>query len=260
MSSIPQSPIACGTYGRIAHDMVIVGDTETTGLSPFASAGGNTAGERLCSVGFHRLVRTKSGWTNEDSFSQLVNPLCPVPPEASAVNGFEWVPDGGALEDGKINLAGYPTFDEVADEMMSYIGSAPLVFHNSAFDLAFLDAELARLGHGALTANPIICTKQAFSDMLGKGRPMSYVSGTNLNRLCETLGVDNSERFDPETGKELHGALIDAKMAANCFAILEPFGWMKEEDARIFPHHIEGRLNQLKPDTMSAEPAGMGML
>ena len=43
-------------------------------------------------------------------------------------------------------LAGQPRFAEVAAEWLEFVRGAELVIHNAPFDVAFLDAELARLG------------------------------------------------------------------------------------------------------------------
>ena len=48
-------------------------------------------------------------------------------------------------------LADKPLFAEVADELLDFVAGAELVIHNAAFDVGFLDAELARLDHPPLT-------------------------------------------------------------------------------------------------------------
>ena len=45
-------------------------------------------------------------------------------------------------------LAGHPPFAAIADELTAFIGGDRLVIHNAEFDLAFINAELARLGRG----------------------------------------------------------------------------------------------------------------
>src|SRR5207253_8674269 len=98
----------------------IVLDTETTGLDPLA-------GHRLIEIGCIELVnRIPSG----QFFHRYLNPERDVPEEAIAVHGLstEFLRDK-------------PRFAEVADELMVFIGDAPLVAHNAQFDLGFLNTE-----------------------------------------------------------------------------------------------------------------------
>jgi len=101
----------------------IVLDTETTGLDPIS-------GHRMVEIGCIELLnRIPSGQT----FHRYVNPERDVPSEAIAVHGIT----GAFLKD-------KPFFAEVADELLAFIADAPLVAHNAAFDLGFLNAELER--------------------------------------------------------------------------------------------------------------------
>src|SRR6516165_2966360 len=103
----------------------IVLDTETTGLDPYQ-------GHRVVEVGCIELLnRIPSGQT----FHRYINPQRDMPPEAFAVHGLsvEFLKDK-------------PFFAEVADELMAFVGDAPLVAHNASFDLGFLNAELERAG------------------------------------------------------------------------------------------------------------------
>ncbi len=103
----------------------IVLDTETTGLDPFS-------GHRVVEIGCVELFnRFPTGRT----FHCYVNPERDVPSEAFAVHGLS----ADFLKD-------KPCFREVADDLLAFLEDAPLVIHNAAFDLAFLNAELARLG------------------------------------------------------------------------------------------------------------------
>ena len=88
----------------------IVLDTETTGLDP-------AAGHRLVEVACIELVnRIPSGQT----FQRYLNPERDVPAEAFAVHGLsaEFLKDK-------------PLFAGIADDMLAFIGDAPLVAHNA---------------------------------------------------------------------------------------------------------------------------------
>ena len=47
-------------------------------------------------------------------------------------------------------LAGHPSFAAIVDDLLAFIGDDPLVIHNAEFDIAFLNAELARIGRPTL--------------------------------------------------------------------------------------------------------------
>ena len=99
-------------------------DVETTGLSAWF-------GDRICEIAILRC----RGDEMLDSFDTLVNPQRLISPGAARVNG---------LTDSE--LAGTPTFAEIADQVTSRLEGAILVGHNLSFDLGFLSSELHRLG------------------------------------------------------------------------------------------------------------------
>src|SRR5579863_3223681 len=103
----------------------IVLDTETTGLDPLD-------GHRLVEIGCVELVdRIPSGLT----FHRYFNPERGMPAEAFAVHG---------LSDEFLKDKFF--FAEVADDLIAFLGDAPLVIHNAMFDMGFLNAELERAG------------------------------------------------------------------------------------------------------------------
>ena len=115
----------------------IVLDTETTGLDPFQ-------GHRLIEIGCVELLnRIPSG----QSFHYYVNPERDVPAEAHAIHGIS-----------TDQLKDKPLFAEIADELVAFIGDAPLVAHNAMFDLGFLNAELERAGKGLVPRERLVDT------------------------------------------------------------------------------------------------------
>src|SRR5215467_9327187 len=115
----------------------IVLDTETTGLDPYR-------GHRLVEIGCIELVnRIPSGQT----FHRYLNPERDMPAEAFAVHGLS----ADYLRD-------KPPFAEVAEELIAFIGDAPLVAHNAMFDLGFLNAELERAGKVLVTRERLVDT------------------------------------------------------------------------------------------------------
>ena len=160
----------------------IVLDTETTGLDPFT-------GDRLVEIGCVELVnRFPTGKT----FHYYVNPERDMPAAAYAVHGLS-----------EEFLKDKPRFADIADDFLTFIGDAPLVIHNAAFDLAFLNAELKRLGRSVLGNDRLFDTL-----MLARRK---HPGGSNrLDDLCARYGIDNSRRTK-------HGALLDAEILAEVY-------------------------------------------
>ena len=115
----------------------IVLDTETTGLDP-------SQGHRLIEIGCVELInRIPSG----QNFHAYLNPERDMPAEALAIHGLscEFLKDK-------------PLFAEVAGRLVAFLGDAPLVIHNAAFDIGFLNAELERVAKPAIPRERMIDT------------------------------------------------------------------------------------------------------
>jgi DNA polymerase-3 subunit epsilon len=163
----------------------IVLDTETTGLEP-------ELGHRIIEIGCVEIVnRRVTGRT----FHRYLNPERAIDEGAMAVHGIK-----------RADLDGKPKFAEIAEELITFISDAELVIHNAAFDVAFLDAELARLS-GARRAVANLCR---VLDSLALARSMHPGQRNNLDALCKRYDVDNSRR-------DLHGALLDAQILADVY-------------------------------------------
>ncbi len=160
----------------------IVLDTETTGLDP-------KSGDRIVEIGCLELVnRLPTG----NTYHVYINPQRDMPREAEAVHGLS-----------EKFLADKPLFAEIADEFVAFVKGAALIIHNAAFDMKFLNAELARLGRDDLRDNEII-------DTLSMARKKFPGAPASLDALCRRFGVDNSNR-------DLHGALIDSELLAGVY-------------------------------------------
>lgn len=164
----------------------IILDTETTGLEV-------QRGHRLIEIGCIELVqRRRSG----REFHTYLNPERAIDEGARAVTGI-------ADED----LLDKPLFRDVAAEFVAFIDGAELIAHNAAFDVGFLDAELARIG-----APPLSGRVQVL-DTLALAREKFPGQRNSLDALCKRLGVDNSHR-------NMHGALLDANLLADVYLAL----------------------------------------
>jgi DNA polymerase-3 subunit epsilon len=149
-------------------------------------------GHRVIEIGCVELLeRRPSGRT----FHTYLNPDRAVDEGARAVHGI----DDGFLAD-------KPRFGEIAAEFLDFVGGAEIIAHNAAFDIGFLDAELARVdpGSGSLRDSGAVL------DTLQLAREKFPGQQNNLNALCKRLGIDNRHR-------ELHGALVDAHLLADVY-------------------------------------------
>ena len=232
------APVPRGPLGRLPFREIVVGDTETTGLCPEGLSRGLPSGDphgpdRVCSAAFLLLCRARGVWEAAGSLSFSCDPGRPVGERAAAVNGLHWSGGGVPAPPGRADLSGLPSFADLAPRMLGFLGGRPLAFHHAAFDAAFLDAELGRAGLPPLEGS-VLCTKKAFCDLRGLGRPDGYVQGTTLNALCDLLRVDRSGRLSD--GGETHGAEVDCRMAASCLGKLDAAGWMLAEDIASLPH------------------------
>lgn len=175
----------------------IVFDTETTGFNV-------NEGDRLVEIGAVELVNhIPTGVT----YHQYINPERDVPDDAFKVHGLSYD-----------FLKEYPTFQQVADEWLAFVGDAVLVAHNASFDIGFLNGQLKELNKPLFTWDRVV-------DTLEIARSLFPGSRVNLDALCRRYGIDNSERT-------LHGALLDADLLAKVYLELlggqEP-SMLKEE-------------------------------
>ena len=162
----------------------IVLDTETTGLSA-------EGGDRIIEIGCVELLARKLTGNNKHFY---LNPERDSHEDALKVHGIS-----------NEFLRDKPRFAAVADELMEYLAGAEVIIHNAAFDVAFLNKELELAGKPAFTR----CVGQV-TDTLAMAKEMYPGKRNSLDALCDRLGVDNS-------GRTLHGALLDAELLADVY-------------------------------------------
>ncbi len=163
----------------------IIFDTETTGLSP-------ASGDRMVEIGCIEILnRVETG----RHFHAYFNPGRDMPFEAEAVHGLS-----------AIFLSDKPRFAEKAEELLEFIGDAPLVAHNAGFDFAFLNHELQLCGRGG------VCTSRMI-DTLMLARTRHPGAKHSLDALCVRFGIDRSQRVR-------HGALLDAQLLCQVYVEL----------------------------------------
>jgi DNA polymerase-3 subunit epsilon len=192
----------------------IILDTETTGLD-------FRTGDRVVEIGCVELLgRQLTG----ERFHAYLNPGRPVA-DSERIHG---------LSDDF--LADKPTFDEVAAEFIEFVRGAELVIHNAAFDVGFLNNELGLLKQDGIDQ---ICS--GVIDTLRMAREMRPGKKNNLNALCSEFGVDNS-------GRQLHGALLDAELLAEVYlAMTRGQNSLEIEFDRPQAGHMVGGTRQRAP-------------
>ncbi|HLE67302.1 MAG TPA: DNA polymerase III subunit epsilon [Burkholderiales bacterium] len=162
----------------------IVLDTETTGLNA-------RLGDRVIEIG---CVEVLSRRITERTFHRYVNPEREIEEGASRIHGLT-----------REDLADKPRFTEIAREFVDYIRGGELVIHNAAFDMEFLDQELALANMGK-----VLDHAASVVDTLAIARELHPGKKNSLDALCERYAVDNSNRT-------LHGALLDARLLAEVY-------------------------------------------
>lgn len=164
----------------------VVLDTETTGMPV-------TDGHRVIEIGCVELIgRRLSG----RHFHVYLQPDRPSDEGAIGVHGIT-----------DAFLVGKPRFAEVADEFFDFIQGARLVIHNAAFDVGFLNNEFALIGQQDRADLSQHCE---ILDTLLMARERHPGQRNSLDALCKRYGIDNS-------GRELHGALLDSELLADVF-------------------------------------------
>jgi DNA polymerase-3 subunit epsilon len=182
----------------------VVLDTETTGLD-------FRLGDRVIEIGCVELLNRK---LTGQRFHRYINPDREVEAGALAVHGLsnEFLHDK-------------PRFGEIVAEFLDFIRGAELVIHNAAFDVGFLNNELALQKESLL--------EQACAgvvDTLKMARELHPGRRNSLDALCERYAIDNS-------GRTLHGALLDAELLAEVYLAMTrgQESLIKEIDATTTP-------------------------
>ena len=195
---------------------LVVLDTETTGLEA-------KDGHRIIEIGAFEIVGRR---ITERRFHQYMNPERDCDEGALAVHGI----NRQFLED-------KPKFCDVVDDLIEFVKDAEVIIHNAAFDVEFLDAELARIGRSAFTdyCLKIICSLQ-------HAREQHPGKRNSLDALCERYAVSNAHRT-------VHGALLDAGLLADVFLAMT-----RGQDSLV--------IDMLDDDTLTANfgPIDIGQL
>lgn len=116
--------------------LLIAVDIETTGLFP-------QNGERICEIA---ILKIKKGEII-DKFVSLINPEIPISAAATLVSGIT-----------NEMTSKSPTFKEVVEDILNFLKTnEPILAHNAAFDLSFLNYQIELCGFPRLQ-NKIVDT------------------------------------------------------------------------------------------------------
>jgi DNA polymerase-3 subunit epsilon len=159
-------------------------DTETTGLSA-------ETGDRVIEIACVEFFNRKPTGNNRHYY---VNPGRDSHEEALRVHGItsEFLRDK-------------PAFALVADDLLAYLAGADVLIHNAAFDVGFLNKELALLSRPSFASHV-----GRVIDTLAMAKDLFPGKRNSLDALCDRLEVDRS-------GRTLHGALLDAELLADVY-------------------------------------------
>ena len=158
-------------------------DTETTGLS--------AEEDRIFELG---MVEIEGRLPTGRVLHLRFNPEKPLSADSVRITGVK-----------DADLAHEPLFAERIDDILTFIGTSPLVAHNASFDMSFLQAEFARCGR-SLPPNPVVDTLEIAKKELPGMRH-------TLDALCRRYNIDLSVRT-------VHGALLDAQLLAEVYVEL----------------------------------------
>jgi DNA polymerase-3 subunit epsilon len=177
----------------------IVFDTETTGIFPDHPEVRER--DRIVEIGCVELFNLER--TGRE-FHTYVNPCRHVPDEVVRVHGLT----------GEF-LSKHRKFSDIAQEFLDFVGDAPLVAHNAAFDQSFVYAELARCD----LPKP---DKERFVDTLAIARKRFPGASCSLDALARRFQLDRYG-FDLAARKSAggHGALVDARILAEVYLQLK---------------------------------------
>jgi DNA polymerase-3 subunit epsilon len=160
----------------------IVLDTETTGID-------HRKGHRLIEVG---CIEIEDLLPTGRTFHRYIDPEREIEPDAIRVHGIT-----------NEMVKGKPKFVEICEEMLEFIGDKKIIAHNAQFDRGFINMELERHSRPMTAAEQWIDTLE-IARLRFPGMPAS------LDALCRRFNISLAER-------DLHGALIDARLLASVY-------------------------------------------
>ena len=163
---------------------LIILDTETTGLSP--------AEGRIVEIA---AVEMLDGKLTGREFHHLLNPEHPI---------SEYITEIIGINDAMV--AGKPTFADISQAFIDFVGNDKLVVHNAEFDRAFLDFEFFNIDLDW----PHLSKPELWIDTLAYFQEKHPGERCSLNSLCERYQIQEPEGTNLDT-------LRDAKILGELY-------------------------------------------
>ena len=162
----------------------VILDTETTGLEP-------ASGHRIIEIG---CIELKDRRSTDHVLHHFINPEREIEQAAIEIHGIT-----------EEQLEGEPVFADIADRFIEFVRDSEVIIHNAPFDVAFINAELSRLGDqwGKLED---YCS---ITDTLVMARELHPGQKNSLDAL--------STRYQVNIERNLHGALLDARILLDVY-------------------------------------------
>ena len=183
-------------------------DTETTGLS-------FNEGHKIVEIA---CIETKDLIPTGNVFHKLLNPNRSMPDAAFKVHGFS-----------EEFLKDKETFDQIADDFISFVKEKKIIIHNAPFDLGFLDGELNIIKKGRVEKKLVI-------DSLEVARNKFPGASNSLDALCRKFNIDLSRR-------NKHNALLDCELLREVYINLLD---VKEPKFNLLSNNLGQKVSKVK--------------
>ena len=154
---------------------LVILDLETTGLDVLT-------GDSICEIGAFKVKGRKI----IDKFHSLVNPNRSMPAQAYDVHKIS-----------EEELKDAPYFEDIADEVVSFLGESIICAYNIKFDIGFINNHLKKSNRPSLELPAI--------DIFSMARDALKIPRYNLEAAAKSFDIDCSQG--------LHRALEDASIA-----------------------------------------------
>ena len=186
---------------EVTREMIL--DTETTGLSNL---------DRIVEIS---VLETIDGIKTGRRFHKFLNPEVRITKKAVEIH---------KITNEKVEHC--PKFNEIAEELIRFIGDSTIIAHNSKFDMRMLNNEFERCGWEKYDPT-------RFIDTLGIARYLFPRQKNNQDALCERFNINNSTRS--ETG--IHSAIEDTALLYLVYREMIPL--LKEKNLTPYDFRTE---------------------